>query len=87
MNIEHRPWGWMIKLFHFKKVWFKFLRVRGRTSLQSHKARTEWHVGVYKVEPGDVHRLQRGWFFELAYGRPHEEDIERYEDDYGRAKK
>lgn len=74
----------MVKFFHTKRAWLKFLRVRGRTSLQSHKERTEWHFGLYKVEPGDVHRMQKGWFIEFAYGRPSENDIERYEDDYGR---
>jgi len=84
--MEIRPWGWMIKIFHFEKLWFKFLRVKGRTSLQTHKNRTEWHLGLYRVDPGDMHRMQKGWFFELAIGKPNEDDIERYEDDYDRVK-
>ena len=82
--IEQTRWGWMVKLFRTKWCWVKFLRVRGRTSLQTHKERTEWHFGLYKVSPGDVHRMQKGWFFEFAYGNPREEDIERLDDDYGR---
>ena len=80
----YKPWGFFITLLKGKNFWFKFLRVRGRTSLQRHKLRTEWHFGFYRVDPGDVHRMQHGYFFEFAYGNPREEDIERLEDDYGR---
>ena len=82
--MEHRPWGWMVKFFHFESMWLKFLRVKGRTSLQTHKHRTEWHIGLYRIDPGDIHRMQKGFFFELALGRPNENDIERLEDDYKR---
>ena len=74
----------MVKLWHSKSFWVKFLRVKGRTSLQSHSYRTEWHFGLYKVNPGEKHRMQHGWFVEVAVGQPHEEDIIRYEDDYKR---
>lgn len=79
-----RPWGYMVKLLWGRGFWLKFLRVRGRTSLQSHSRRTEWHFGLYRVDPGDVHRMQKGWFVELAVGEPDESDITRYRDDYGR---
>lgn len=82
---EKRPWGWMIKLIHTKWFWLKFLRVKGRTSLQSHDHRAEWHIGLYKVDKKDVHRMQKGWFVELATGMPFEDDITRYEDDYDRS--
>jgi hypothetical protein len=75
----------MIKLFHTKRFWLKFLRVRGRTSLQSHARRSEWHFGLYKVNPEEKHRMQHGWFLELALGEPDENDIVRYTDDYNRA--
>ena len=79
-----RPWGWMVKLISLPKFWLKIIRVKGRTSLQSHNDRTEYHFGFYKVNPGEKHRMQHGIFLELALGKPREEDIIRYEDDYGR---
>jgi len=80
-----RPWGKMWKLIKTKKFWLKFIFVRGRTSLQSHSERTEWHIGIYKVSKNEKHRLNKGIYLELALGNPNEEDITRYEDDYGRA--
>jgi D-beta-D-heptose 7-phosphate kinase/D-beta-D-heptose 1-phosphate adenosyltransferase len=74
----------MWKIISAKKFWLKFILVKGRTSLQSHNERTEWHFGLYKVPPREKHRLLKGAYFELAYGKPKEEDIVRYEDDYGR---
>lgn len=79
-----RPWGWMIKFIHTKKFWLKFIRVKGQTSYQSHKHRTEYHVGVCVVKPGEKHRMSRGWFIEVATGDPDEDDIIRYEDNYDR---
>lgn len=79
-----RPWGWMVTLLSGKTFWVKFLRVKGRTSLQSHKYRTEWHFGLYKVPKKEKHRMAHGWFLELALGKPRESDITRYEDDYNR---
>jgi hypothetical protein len=74
----------MLKIIGLDRFWLKFLWVPGRCSLQSHNDRTEWHIGIYKVKPGEVHRLAHGAFIEVALGRPREEDIVRYEDDYGR---
>lgn len=74
----------MLKLLHTKHFWVKFLRVHGRTSLQSHAARSEWHFGLYRVNPGEKHRMQHGWFIEVATGEPDEADIIRYEDDHNR---
>jgi len=74
----------MWKIISAKKFWLKFILVKGRTSLQSHNERAEWHLGLYKVPPREKHRLLRGTYFELAYGKPREEDIIRHEDDYGR---
>ncbi|PIQ35874.1 MAG: hypothetical protein COV32_00300 [Candidatus Yonathbacteria bacterium CG10_big_fil_rev_8_21_14_0_10_43_136] len=79
-----RPWGAMWKLFSTKHTWLKFIHVRGRTSLQSHSQRAEWHFGFYKVEPMQKHRLLPGAYLEFVYGNPREDDIIRYEDDYGR---
>ena len=79
-----RPWGWMLRLIKTNKFWLKFIFVKGRTSLQSHEERTEWHAGFYKVPKNEKHRLSRGAYLEFAFGKPKEEDITRYEDDYGR---
>jgi len=82
---EKRPWGRMWKFVHTKKFWLKFLWVTGRTSHQAHQERSEWHLGLYKVNPMEKHRLHRGTYVEVALGRPKEEDVIRYEDDYNRA--
>lgn len=82
---EKRPWGWMIKLWHSKRFWIKFLYVPRRTSLQHHEYRTEYHIGISKIAPGDRHRMSKGLFFEVATGDPDEADIIRHDDDFGRA--
>lgn len=82
--IDIRPWGWMVKLVDLKFAWFKFIRVIGRTSLQKHKKRDEYFVGVWRVKRNEEHRLQRGFFIEISLGDCKEEDIERLSDDYGR---
>lgn len=80
-----RPWGKMWKFFHTKKSWLKLIKVHGRTSLQSHNHRTEWHFGFYKVVPEEKHRLLPGWYIEYVRGKKaDEDDIVRYSDDYGR---
>jgi D-beta-D-heptose 7-phosphate kinase/D-beta-D-heptose 1-phosphate adenosyltransferase len=79
-----KPWGWMLRLVKIKKFWLKLIFVRERTSLQSHKERTEWHIGIYKIPKNERHRLLKGFYIEFAFGDPKEEDIVRYEDDYGR---
>jgi len=79
-----RPWGWMITLFKTRNFWIKVLRVKGQTSYQSHKNRTEYHFGFSKVLPDEKHRMSHGIFLEIATGKPEEEDIIRYEDEYGR---
>ncbi len=84
MEYLKTPWGWWAKLFGSPHFWIKVIWARGRTSLQSHNRRTEYHFGFYKVLPGEKHRMQRGLFLEIATGRPEESDIVRYEDDYGR---
>lgn len=81
---ENRPWGWFLKIIHLPKFWIKLLRVTGRTSLQKHSFRDEWHIGIYKVKAGEVHRMAHGIFIEIALGKPMENDIVRLEDDYGR---
>jgi hypothetical protein len=86
-KIDRRPWGMMLKIIHTQRFWLKYICVRGRTSTQSHKHRTEYHVsirGIRKILPNEVHRMDRGYYLELAFGFPAEEDIIRYEDDYGR---
>lgn len=87
---QRRPWGWMIKLIHTEKLWIKLIRVKGRNSLQSHKHRVEYHVSFWKIrkiELNEVHRMTAGWYIEIATGSPAEDDITRYEDDYGRVEK
>lgn len=79
-----RPWGVMYKLIHTKRFWLKLIKVHGRTSLQSHKQRSEYWIGITKIKKNVKHRLLPGWYIELAFGSPKEEDIIRYEDDYGR---
>ncbi len=79
-----RPWGKMWKLIKGRNFWLKFFFITGRTSLQSHKERTEYQCGVWKIKPGEKHIMQHGIFFELATGNPKEKDIIRYEDDYDR---
>lgn len=77
----------MVKLIHTKRFWLKCIVVRGRTSLQSHKERTEYHLcirGIKKIVPGELHRMTRGIYLELAVGSPQEEDIVRQEE-IGRA--
>lgn len=82
----NKPWGKMWKLIHTKNFWLKFLFVKGRTSLQSHTKRDEWHFGIYKVPKDEKHRLLKGSYIELAFGEPEEDDVIRYEDDYNRIK-
>jgi hypothetical protein len=74
----------MITLINRPKWWLKILRVKGQTSYQSHKNRTEYHLGISKVLPNERHRMSHGWFIEVATGRPEEDDITRFEDEYGR---
>ncbi|GMQ95539.1 MAG: hypothetical protein BMS9Abin13_658 [Patescibacteria group bacterium] len=82
-----RPWGKMWKLIHTKHFWLKVILVKGRTSLQSHEYRTEYHIsirGIKKIKKRKKHRMEKGLYIEIATGRPDEDDIVRYEDDYGR---
>ena len=74
----------MIKLIHTKRFWCKFIRVTGQTSYQSHHNRNELHIGIAKVAKEQKHRLNPGWYIEFAWGKPEEDDIIRYEDNYGR---
>jgi cytidyltransferase-like protein len=81
-----RPWGRMWKLFHTKHTWLKVIYVHGRTSLQAHRHRSEWHLGFYKVKPMEKHRLLPGLYIEFIKGKvASEDDIIRYDDDYGRS--
>jgi len=82
-----RPWGKMWKIIATKKFWLKVIWVKGRTSLQSHQNRTEYHLslkGIKKIKSNEKHRMEKGLYLELAFGQPKEEDIIRYEDDYDR---
>jgi hypothetical protein len=84
---DYRPWGWMKTLFRTKSFWVKIIKVNTRTSQQFHRDRTELHIypfGWNVIRPLTVHRLPRGWWIEVAWGRPMEEDIIRIQDDYGR---
>ena len=89
-HFQRRPWGWMIKIWHSKNIWIKLLHVYTRNSLQSHENREEYHIRLPWVwlskfiAKKEVHRMTRGWYIEIATGTPTENDITRYEDDYGR---
>lgn len=80
------PWGWFVTLIKLPSLWVKLIRVKERTSLQTHENRSEWHIGIRRVSPGEMHRLYRGWYIEIAHGTPTEGDIVRISDDYGRSK-
>jgi len=70
-----------------QRFWLKIIHVKGRTSLQSHKRRTEYHIsikGIQKITPHQRHRMTKGVYIECAFGLPSEEDIVRFEDDYDR---
>lgn len=78
----------MVKLFDNGRFWVKILRVLPgqRTSLQRHYFRDELHIGrkIYLYRQLDIHRTYPGYWLELAWGFPYEDDIERVKDDYGR---
>jgi len=84
--IEKRPWGWFFTALKLPSFWIKLIRVKPehRTSLQSHSQRSEIHISCNFFGSGMKHRMGPGWYIELAFGRPKENDITRYEDDYGR---
>lgn len=93
MIYERRPWGWMIKPLACPLAWVKLIRVHPgqRTSLQRHRSRWEYHVGMTpqgwhrkKIGLYQLHRMCCGWYLEFAWGLPSESDIERCGDDYGR---
>ena len=85
-----RPWGWFRTVVQTPRFWIKIIRVRPgqRTSLQAHARRTELHLGLLHcrlIKPQAAHRMEPGWYVELAWGEPQETDIVRLADDYGRA--
>lgn len=93
-TFQTRPWGWMVKLIHRPTFWLKLIWVSTRNSLQSHEKRREIHIkfewalkpwSVKKIPVREVHRMTRGLYLEIALGEPREDDIKRYEDDFGRA--
>lgn len=85
--IEKKPWGWFIRLVNTRFFWVKLIKVNPghRTSLQSHDKRSELHLSINYFGKGEKHRMGQGWYIEFALGRPREEDIKRYDDDYGRS--
>lgn len=92
MKILKRPWGWMVLIFHVRSLWVKLIRVYPgqRNSDQLHARRSEIHIKlpwifpIKKIPPFTRHRMTGGWYIEIAYGEPLEEDIIRYHDDHGR---
>ena len=51
---------------------------------KTHKLQEE---DIIKIERGEKHRItgsEDSWILEIAFGKVREEDIVRYEDDYGR---
>ena len=87
-----KPWGKMWLLIHMKNFWLKIIKVNkdGRTSLQAHKHRKEYHIkmnrpfGFKTIAVMEKHRMTAGLYIEIVTGMPEETDIIRYEDDYGR---
>lgn len=89
-KIDRRPWGTMLLFIQTNNFWLKYIFVKERTSLQSHERRTEYHIsirGIRKITPNSIHQMTRGRYFEVAFGHPTEEDIDRYKDDFGRISK
>lgn len=76
----------MLVVVQSTRLWVKLIRVHSRTSLQYHCFRSELHLGrsVLLVRPFEKHRMTRGWYIEIAWGRPMEDDIVRLDDDFGR---
>lgn len=86
-RMVRKPWGFYITLAQRPTWWLKFLFVWGKTSLQKHSHRSEFHVGtrgIKIVKPEEYHRLSWGLYIEYAWGNPAEADIVRIQDDYGR---
>jgi mannose-6-phosphate isomerase len=93
---EERPWGNFVRLSHNEPCSVKIITVKAgkRLSLQSHNKRSElWRVldGPMTVQLGDeIQSLQRdeeevdGRWLEISFGDFDEDDIIRYEDDFGR---
>jgi len=84
MKKQKRPWGYFQILLKGKKWWLKKIALEnGATSLQSHKERDE--IWILYIPKGTQHKIKgKGAFHEIAIGNPKEEDIKRYQDDYGR---
>lgn len=78
------PWGKMYKLISLPFMWLKILLVKERTSLHKHDNRDEYFIGFFRAKRGEFHRHNRGFYIELAIGKPKEKDVERKEDDYNR---
>lgn len=89
MKFERRPWGWFLTLYSSPTMWIKLIRVgwTQRTSVQSHRERDEIHIslrGIVRVPRDEKHCLYNGTYLEIATGAPREEDIDRFDDKYGR---
>lgn len=89
---QKRPWGWFVTLIKRPTWWLKFLYVSGRTSLQYHNDRAEYVFGIRptklvftRIKPWQEHRMENGIYFEVATGKPSEDDIVRIQDDYNRS--
>jgi hypothetical protein len=98
-RLPDRPWGRMWMVCQCKRAWVKIIHVYPgqRTSDQYHAKRSEWHwrlgwphmrgsMWCKVIRVGRLHRMSQGWYVEVAWGRPHENDIVRLSDDYGRTR-
>lgn len=108
-NWTERPWGGFFSIINnYYELSIKLLFVEGRTSLQSHKERSERFYCVggeatiekdgreFKLSAGDTtfiptgakHRISgKCVIIEVSIGHFDENDIERFEDDYGRVER
>jgi hypothetical protein len=98
IRLPDRPWGRMWMVWQCRWLWIKIINVYPgqRTSSQYHQRRGEWHWRLSwrlwrtdlswcrVIKPNILHRMKAGWYIEIAWGRPDENDIIRLSDDYGR---
>ena len=77
INIEHRPWGFYIKLFQESGVWVKRVEVNpgGRLSLQKHEHRSEkWNIvtgtGVIDLDDQKID-IKPGSVIDIPLGAVH----------------
>ncbi len=77
INIEHRPWGFYIKLFQESGVWVKRVEVKPgcRLSLQKHEHRSEkWNIvtgiGLINLDDQEI-KIGPGSVIDIPLGAVH----------------